>query len=153
MKYVTVAPALDEFEGRAGIEAVDVTDGSGNDFNYGARISFPLVKDSLGMSLSYARRELPAYIDNVQTGEEDVNEGTQEGARVALLWQPIGEHLAEPVGNAPGSRAAMTTRILMEDINGAPIGDGLSTNLVSRRALREPVRPVLGDAELPARGS
>ena len=88
LKYVTVAPALDEFEGIAGIEAVDVTDGSDTDFNYGARISFPLVKDSLGMSLSYARRELPAYIDNVQTGEEDVNEGTQEGARLALLWQP-----------------------------------------------------------------
>ena len=88
LKYVTVKPALDEFEGKFGVEAVDVTDGSGNDFNYGARISFPLVKDSLGMSLSYARRELPAYIDNIQTGEEDVNEGTQEGARLALLWQP-----------------------------------------------------------------
>ncbi len=128
LKYVTVAPSLDELEGKVGVEAVDVTDGSGNDFNYGARISFPLVKDSLGMSLSYARRDLPAYIDNVQTGETDINEGTQEGARLALLWQPS--------ENTSLSLSAMRQEIesddngmLMEDINGVPVGNGLSTNL------------------------
>ena len=129
LKYVTVAPALDEFEGKAGLEAVDVTDGSDTDFNYGARISLPLVKDSLGMSLSYARRELPAYIDNVQTGEEDVNEGTQEGARLALLWQPNDGTSVTLSALRQEVDSDFNTQ-LMEDETGAPIGNGLSTNLI-----------------------
>ncbi len=128
LKYVTVAPALDEFEGKVGIEAVDVTDGSGNDFNYSARISFPLVEDSLGMSLSYARRELPAYIDNIQTGETDVNAGTQEGARLALLWQPS-ENTSLSLSAMRQEVESDDNAMLYEDINGVPVGDGLSTNL------------------------
>jgi outer membrane receptor protein involved in Fe transport len=129
LKYVTLAPALDEFEGKAGIEAVDVTGGSSSDFNYGARISFPLAKDSLGLSLSYARRELPAYIDNVQTGERGVNEGTQEGGRVALLWQPS--------DGTSVTLSALRQKVdsegpaqFMEAEDGTPVGNGLSTNLL-----------------------
>jgi outer membrane receptor protein involved in Fe transport len=128
LNYVTVPPALDEFEGKAGVEAVDVTDGSSTDLNYGARISFPLVKDSLGMSLSYARRDLPAYINNIQTGEEDINEGTQEGARLALLWQ-ASESTSVSLSAIRQEVEADENAVLMEDINGVPVGDGLSTNL------------------------
>jgi outer membrane receptor protein involved in Fe transport len=128
LNYVTVAPALDEFEGKAGVEAVDVTEGSGTDFNYGARVSFPLVKDSLGMSLSYARRELPAYIDNVQTGERDINEGTQEGGRFALLWQPS-ESTSVNVSALRQEVDADDNAVFMEDEAGVPLGNGLSTNL------------------------
>ncbi len=128
LKYVTIAPALDEFEGRAGIEAVDVTDGSNTDFNYGARISIPLVKDSLGMSLSYARRDLPAYIDNFQTGEKDVNEGTQEGARLAFLWQPNDGTSVALSALRQEVDSEFNTQF-MEDETGAPVGNGFSTNL------------------------
>ena len=128
LKYVTKAPALDEFEGKVGVEAVDVSDGSSNDFNYGARISFPLAKDTLGMSLSYARRELPAYIDNVQTGESDVNEGSQEGARVALLWQPS-ENTSFTLSAMRQEVESDDNAMLYEDIDGEAVGDGLSTNL------------------------
>jgi outer membrane receptor protein involved in Fe transport len=128
LKYVTVKPALDEFEGKAGIEAVDVTDGSGSNFNYGARISFPLVKDSLGMSLSYARRDLPAYVDNIQTGEKDVNEGTQEGARLALLWQPS-ENTSLALSAMRQEVDSDDNALLYEDINGVPVGERPSTNL------------------------
>jgi iron complex outermembrane receptor protein len=128
LKYVTIAPSLDELEGKVGVEAVDVTDGSGNDFNYGARISVPLVKDSLGMSLSYARRELPAFIDNVQTGERDINEGTQEGARLALLWQPS-ENTSLSLSAMRQEVDSDNNGMLMEDSNGVPVGNGLSTNL------------------------
>ena len=116
--------------GQVGVEAVDVTDGSGNDFNYGARISFPLVKDSLGMSLSYAQRELPAYIDNIQTGEADVNEGTQEGARVASSGnrrRPRHVSLSAMRQEVDSDDNAM----LYEDINGVPIGDGLQPTCFS----------------------
>jgi outer membrane receptor protein involved in Fe transport len=128
LKYVTIAPALDEFEGKVGIEAVDVAGASSNDFNYGARISFPLAKDSLGMSLSYARRELPAYVDNVQTGDSDVNEGSQEGARVALLWQPS-ETTSLTLSAMRQEVESDDNAVLFEDINGVAVGDGLSTNV------------------------
>jgi len=128
LKYVTLAPSLDELEGKVGVEAVDVSGGSGNDFNYGARISVPLVKDSLGMSLSYARRELPAFIDNVQTGESDINEGTQEGVRLALLWQPS-ENTSLSLSAMRQEVDSDNNGMLMEDSNGVPVGNGLSTNL------------------------
>jgi hypothetical protein len=80
------------------------------------------------MSLSYARRELPAYIDNVQTGEKDVNEGTQEGARVALLWQPS-ENTSLRLSAMRQEVDSDDNALLYEDINGVPVGDGASTNL------------------------
>lgn len=129
LKYVTVAPRLDEFEGRVGVEALDVTDASDTDFNYGARVSFPIVKDSLGLSLSYASRDLPAYIDNVQTGEEDINEGTQEGARVALLWQPS-ESTSVTLSALRQEVDSDFNAQIMEDDTGTPLGNGLSTNLL-----------------------
>lgn len=129
LKYVTVAPRLDEFEGRVGVEALDVTDGSDTDFNYGARVSFPIVKDSLGLSLSYASRDLPAYIDNIQTGEEDINEGTQEGARVALLWQPS-ESTSVTLSALRQEVDSDFNAQFMEDDTGTPLGNGLSTNLL-----------------------
>ena len=128
MKYVTVAPALDELEGRVGVEALEVTDGSGSDLNYGARVSFPLVKDSLGLSLSYAKRDLPAYIDNVQTGERDVNEGSQEGARAALLWQPS-DGTSVSITALRQEVESDDNAVFMEDAAGTPVGGGLSTNL------------------------
>ncbi len=128
LKYVTVQPALDEFDGRVGVEALDVQDGSGTNLNYGARMSFPLVQDSLGVSLSYARRELPAYISNIQTGEEDINEGSQEGGRLAVLWQPS-ERTSVSLSALRQEVQSDNNAVLMEDSNGVPIGDGLSTNL------------------------
>ncbi len=128
LKYVTIAPALDEFEGKVGVEAVDVTDGSGNDFKYGARISVPLLNDSLGMSLSYARREIPAYIDNVQTGETDINEGTQEGARLAFLWR-LSEGTSLSLSAMRQEIESDDNAMRMEDIDSVPVGPGLSTNL------------------------
>ena len=128
LKYVTVAPSLDEFEGKVGAEALEVSGGSGTDFNYGARLSFPLVKDSLGLSLSYAKRDLPAYIDNVQTDESDINEGSQEGARVALLWQPS-ENTSLTLSALRQEVESDFNAQFMEDETGVALGNGTSTNL------------------------
>ena len=49
--------------------------------------NMPLVNDSVGLRVSYARNELPGYIDNIVDGEEDINGGKQTSARAALLWQ------------------------------------------------------------------
>ncbi len=129
VKYVTVDPSLDAFEGRAGIEGVYVENGSGSDLNYGARISFPLATDSLGLSLSYAKRELPAYIDNLQTGRDNFNGGTQEGARVALLWQPS-ENTSLTLSAMRQEVDADNNAVLMQNSDGSPLEDRFNSNLV-----------------------
>ena len=53
-----------------------------------ANVDIPLVTDHLGIRASYARNELPGFIDNVVNGENDINSATQQSALVALLWRP-----------------------------------------------------------------
>src|SRR3546814_1918801 len=46
----------------------------------------PLQEDRLGLRVSYARNELPGYTDNAVDGRDDINGGSQTGARAALVW-------------------------------------------------------------------
>jgi len=87
LKYVTRDPDVTKGEFRVGVGVSDVQ-GAG-DLGREARIgaNLPLVADRLALRASYARNELPGYIDNSVTGRKDINDGTQESARVALLWQ------------------------------------------------------------------
>lgn len=49
---------------------------------------FSLITDQLGVRGSYARNELPGFIDNVVNGAKDINSSTQQSALVSFLWQP-----------------------------------------------------------------
>ncbi|MBB1086888.1 TonB-dependent receptor [Lysobacter sp. SG-8] len=86
LKYVTVTPdpTLTEFRIGGGLSSVS-GGGTGNNVRFGA--NFPLVRDSLAMRVSYARNDIPGYIDNAVNGEEDINDGLQTSARAALAWQ------------------------------------------------------------------
>lgn len=86
LKYVTRAPDLEQKEFRIGGGISDVN-GSGNlgsTFRLGANV--PLTEGRLAMRVSYARNDLPGYIDNALDGEEDIDEGEQTSARAAILW-------------------------------------------------------------------
>lgn len=87
LKYVTRAPDLDATEFRIGGGLYDVKGGSdlGSAFRVGANV--PLSEGKLGLRLSYARNELPGYIDNAIDGDDDFNDGEQTSARAALLWR------------------------------------------------------------------
>lgn len=88
IKFVTIDPALDtpEFHLGGGIYGVAGSDDPGGDVHASANI--PLASNHLGLRVSYARNELPGFIDNVVNGEKDINSATQQSALVALLWQP-----------------------------------------------------------------
>jgi iron complex outermembrane receptor protein len=88
LKYVTVQPDLNTLTVRGGGEVFTVAHGDGVGWAANAMVNVPLVTDQLAISASYARRETPGYVDNVLTGEEDVNDAVQQGGRVALQWQP-----------------------------------------------------------------
>jgi iron complex outermembrane receptor protein len=87
LKYVTVDPDPTRYEFRFGGGVSDVAGGSdpGWDVRLGANL--PLVTDRLALRVGYARNALPGYIDNAGDGRQDINEGTQESVRAALLWQ------------------------------------------------------------------
>ncbi|MFN4096242.1 MAG: TonB-dependent receptor [Sphingomonas sp.] len=88
LKYVTVQPDLNDLKVRGGAEVFTVAHGDGVGWAANAMVNVPLITDQLAVSASYARRETPGYVDNIQTREEDVNDAVQQGGRVALLWQP-----------------------------------------------------------------
>ncbi len=88
LKYVTVQPDLNSLSVRAGGEIFTIAHGSDMGWAANAMVNVPLVSDKLAVSASYSRRETPGYIDNIFTGEKDVNDAVQQGGRVALLWKP-----------------------------------------------------------------
>lgn len=88
LKYVTVQPDLTKFSARAGGEAFTIAHGSEAGWAANALFNVPIVADKLAISGSYSRRNSPGFVDNVLTGEKDVNSAVQQGARVAVLWKP-----------------------------------------------------------------
>lgn len=87
LKYVARAPDLKETEFRAGAEVSSIADA--DDMGYGGRVAVnaPLVDGKFAVRASYAYQLTPGYIDNPVLGLEDQNEYTQDGGRLAFLWQ------------------------------------------------------------------
>ena len=86
LKYVMRQPDLNNVELRAGGGLSSVSGGgSGNNFRFGANV--PLIQDSLGIRASFARNNLPGYIDNSVNGDKDFNGGSQTSGRIAMLWK------------------------------------------------------------------
>ncbi len=88
IKYVTLDPSLStpEFHVGGGVSGVEHSGDPGWDVHASANV--PLANDHLGLRLSYSRNEIPGFIDNAVNGQKGINDGTQEGALIALLWQP-----------------------------------------------------------------
>jgi outer membrane receptor protein involved in Fe transport len=87
VKYVTLDPSVSELSGAVagGVSVVR----SGNELGYNLRgsLNVPL-GDTLAVRVSAFTREEPGYIDNIRTGERDVNSSRVSGGRIAALWEP-----------------------------------------------------------------
>lgn len=87
LKFATIDPSTDAWAGRmqAGMSSVK----GGDDIGYNVRGSMnaPL-GDTFAVRLSGFTSQDPGYIDNVATGEDDVNERDSAGGRLAALWRP-----------------------------------------------------------------
>jgi iron complex outermembrane recepter protein len=85
LKYVTREPELSSTEARAGFGVRSVQGGDqALNLRFGA--SLPLKDERLGLRMSFARNEIAGFTDNAVDGREDINGGSQLGARVALAW-------------------------------------------------------------------
>lgn len=87
VKFVTTPPDTTEASGSIGLDANSVA-GGGDGFGARAMINLPLVADTLGLRVNAYKRTDPGFIDNVNTGETEVNEAKVSGARAQLLWTP-----------------------------------------------------------------
>jgi outer membrane receptor protein involved in Fe transport len=87
LKFVTVDPSTDGVTGhlQAGTSSVH----RGDELGYSLRgaVNVPL-SDTWAVRASGFTRRDPGYIDNVQTGEEDLNRADAHGARFSALWRP-----------------------------------------------------------------
>ena len=87
LKFVTVDPSTDGFTGRvqAGLESVH----GSSEVGYGARgsVNIPL-SDTFAIRASAFTRQDPGYVDNLESGQHDVNEQRVDGGRLSALWKP-----------------------------------------------------------------
>jgi iron complex outermembrane recepter protein len=85
LKYVTRDPDLSTTEARVGVGMRSVQGGDqALNLRFGA--SLPLKDERLGLRMSFARNEIAGFTDNAVDGREDINGGSQLGARAALSW-------------------------------------------------------------------
>lgn len=87
LKYVTKAPDLTatQFGAQSGFSRVD---GGSSGYTVRARANVPIVEDRLGMRFSVFRRQDPGYIDEINSGRDNVNRHDADGGRVSLLYVP-----------------------------------------------------------------
>jgi outer membrane receptor protein involved in Fe transport len=78
-------PTTTEYRIGGGVSSTDSANGWGNTYRVGVNI--PLKQDRLALRASYAGNNIAGYVDNLFDGREDINNGDQTSARVALLWQ------------------------------------------------------------------
>lgn len=87
LKFVTVKPDSTAVAGRVSLGGSSVSDG-GSGFDAHAMFNLPLVRDKLALRVNAYTRHDPGYLDNVATGQKDVNDAKVHGGRAQLLWTP-----------------------------------------------------------------
>ncbi|MEO1202208.1 MAG: TonB-dependent receptor, partial [Pseudomonadota bacterium] len=82
VRLVTNRPNLEAFEGKYDVSASTVSEGN-EGYGVKALVNVPLIQDRLAVRASAYYNDIPGYIDNVLTGEEDVNDGKSRGLRLS----------------------------------------------------------------------
>ena len=125
LKYVTVAPDINEFSARVGVEAFNLRHSGEFGHAFQAFVNAPIIPDRLAVTASFARRKTPGWIDNFQTGDRDQNGFDQTGFRGSLLWQPI-DDLRIRLSAMHQEIDSENSTIIAQDVTGTPVGNGRS---------------------------
>jgi iron complex outermembrane receptor protein len=111
LKYVTKYPSLTSYETQIGSELFGIKGGGSPGYGARALLGAPLIDGMLALRASVYDQQTPGYIKNPVRGINHENALTQQGARLAVLWQPAGNFAAkiqwihqrtESDGNATG---------------------------------------------------
>jgi iron complex outermembrane recepter protein len=87
VKFVTTPPDTTQATARVGFDTSSVA-GGGTGYGAHATVNLPLIANTLGLRVNVYDRDDPGYIDNIKTGQTNVNEAKVSGARAQLLWTP-----------------------------------------------------------------
>ncbi len=87
LKFVTVDPTTDAFGGSVQSGVTSVREGDDLGYTFRGAVNVPL-GETLAVRLSGFKTRDPGYVDNVQTGESDINKRDNDGARLTALWRP-----------------------------------------------------------------
>jgi iron complex outermembrane receptor protein len=86
IKYVTTDPSTKGYSGRL---QADVNGVQGGGTGYGVRGSINVpVSDTLAVRASGFSRKTPGYVDNINTGQNNVNSIDAAGGHLSVLWMP-----------------------------------------------------------------
>lgn len=86
LKFVTVDPSTQAFDGRLQAGLASVKDGEVGHTLRGS-VNVPL-SDTFAVRASGFTLRDPGYVDNVQTGTDDINRRNSDGGRLSAMWQP-----------------------------------------------------------------
>jgi len=87
IRFITIAPNTESFEGRVQLDGNSVS-GGGSGFGVHGMVNLPLVADKLALRANVYDRTDPGFIDDAGLGKKDVNESRVKGGRFSLLWTP-----------------------------------------------------------------
>jgi outer membrane receptor protein involved in Fe transport len=88
INYQAAPPQLDGYHARGEAWLMSVDHGDVGGALKGA-LNIPIIKDELAVRGTFVYREDPGFIDNVTTGERDVNRHVVQGGRVQVRWEPM----------------------------------------------------------------
>lgn len=87
VRIITRKPAFNYFEAAVDMSA-STTDGGGNGWGVKAMANVPLIEDKLAVRFAATDETLAGWIDDANTGEEDINETRVKTARIKLRFAP-----------------------------------------------------------------
>jgi outer membrane receptor protein involved in Fe transport len=85
IRQVSNKPNLSEVEGKLEAGVSTITHGSSG-YTFKGLVNAPVVADTFAVRASAYYTEFGGYIDNILTGENDVNDGSTKGVRLAARW-------------------------------------------------------------------
>lgn len=119
LKYVTRDPSTAGFKFSGRVEGMTVANG-GEGFAVNAAANIPL-GDSVAMRISGFHRDEPGYIDNIVTGEQDVNGLTNTGGRIEVLAELTPEFKVSAVAMIQDFKTDAQSNIDVNSATGAPL--------------------------------
>lgn len=88
VKFVTVDPSVTALSGSVQGSVSGITHGQDAAYSLRGAVNVPL-SDTLAVRASVFGRRDPGYVDNILTGQHDVNRVNAQGGRLSGLWRPV----------------------------------------------------------------
>jgi outer membrane receptor protein involved in Fe transport len=86
VEFTTVKPDTERFSGRVEADTSAVS-GGGVGSAQRAMVNLPIIAGTLAMRITGFLRHDPGFIDDVESGQKNVNDDSAKGGRVDMLWQ------------------------------------------------------------------